>query len=89
MIKQDNRPKSDTFEARLNSLKNLLCEPSQQNQDKPPENNPAAGEPGKAVFISVNGNNNIISAGKSQYIIWDKKKKNTPFAGLIFCMLFF
>lgn len=80
MIKQDNRPKSDTFEARLNSLKNLLCEPSQQHQDKPPENNPTAGDPGKAVFIS---------AGKSQYIIWDKKKKNTPFAGLIFCLLFF
>lgn len=29
MIKQDNRPKSDTFESRLNSLKNLLREPSE------------------------------------------------------------
>ncbi len=89
MIKQDNRPKPDTFETRLNSLKNLLSEPSEQHQDKPPENNPAVNDREKAVFISVNGNNNIISAGKSQYIIWDKKKKNTHFAGLIFCLLFF
>lgn len=89
MIKQDNRPKSDTFESRLNSLKNLLREPSEQHQDKPPENNSALNETGKAVFISVNGNNNIISAGKSQYVIWDKKKKYALFAGFIFCMLFF
>lgn len=89
MIKQDNRPKSDTFESRLNSLKNLLREPSEQHQDKPPENNSALNETGKAVFISVNGNNNIISAGKSQYVIWDKKKKNALFAGFIVCMLFF
>lgn len=80
MIKQDNRPKSDTFESRLNSLKNLLREPSEQHQDKPPENNSALNETGKAVFIS---------AGKSQYVIWDKKKKNALFAGFIFCMLFF
>lgn len=89
MIKQDNRPKSDTFESRLNSLKNLLHEPSEQHQDKPFEKNSALNETGKAVFISVNGNNNFISAGKSQYITWDKKKKRILFAGFIFCMLFF
>ncbi len=89
MIKQDNRPKLDTFETRLNSLKNLLRESSDQNQERPIESAPVSKEPGKAVFISVNGDNNIISAGKSQYILWDKKKKNALFTGMIVCTLFF
>ena len=89
MIKQDNRVKSDTFERRLNSLKKLLHEPSEQYQNKSSENNPTVNDPKKAVFISVNGNNNVISAGKSQYIIWDKKKKSALFAGLVICILFF
>ena len=89
MIKQDNRPKSDTFETRLNSLKNLLSEPSDQHQNKHPESNSDPYETAKTVFISVHGDNNIISAGKSKNINWDKKKKNSTFVALIFCLLFF
>lgn len=89
MIKQDNRPKSDTFESRLNSLKSLLNEPSENQTEKNIENPAYSKNTDKSVFISVNGNNNIISAGKSQQIIWDKKKKNALFVGLVCCMLFF
>lgn len=90
MIKQDNRPKADTFESRFNSLKALLYEqPKEQHRDNMQENNPAANDRGKAVFISVNGNNNIVSAGKSQYIDRDRRKRTALFSGFIFCTLFF
>ena len=89
MIKQDNRPESNTFETRLNSLKSLLHEPSGQNPDTSIEKTSVLNEPEKSVIISVNGNNNIISTGKSQYVIQNKKKKRALLASFILCMLFF
>ncbi len=89
MIKQDNRPNSDTFESRLNSLKCLLNEPTEDQIKKDTEDPVGSKNAEKSVFISVNGNNNIISAGKSQHIIWKKKKKNALLAAIICCMLFF
>lgn len=89
MIKQDNRPESNTFETRLNSLKSLLHEPTGQHPDTSMEKTSVSNEPEKSVIISVNGNNNIISTGESQYIIQDKKKKRALFATFILCMLFF
>ncbi len=89
MIKQDNRPESDTFETRLNSLKRLLHEPTEQYSKKTIKNSDVSNEPEKSVFISVNGNNNIISTGEAQYVIQNKKKKRALFAAFVFCMLFF
>lgn len=85
MIKQDNRPKKNISENRLDALKNLLQEdisgkkaPADTQEDQK-----------KIVIISVNGNNNIVSAEKSRQINWRGDKKICFAAGIVLCMLFF
>lgn len=65
MMIQDNRPnrlRSDTFDARMAQLRNLLNEPSDGDEGRTTE----SVADGKTVQINVTGNNNVISADKAR-----------------------
>ena len=85
MIRQDNRPQGNISENRLDALKTLLQE------DLPEKENASVPQPEqkKIVIISVNGNNNIVSAEKSKLISWRNDKKIALAATIVLCMLFF
>ncbi|MBR1777819.1 MAG: hypothetical protein IJ752_04460 [Alphaproteobacteria bacterium] len=89
MIKQDNRPHSDTFEKRLDILTDLLHEDQTPEQEENTSDPAEALKREKFIFISVNGNNNVISTEKSQYTGWNNGKKATFAAAAFLCVLFF
>lgn len=89
MITQDNRPQPDSPEYKFDVLKSLL------HDDLPPSTTAATETPvlkkdkDKIIFISVNGNNNVVSTEKSQYSSRGFGKK-ASFTVIIFtCSLFF
>lgn len=90
MITQDNRPETGSAERRLNLMKELnvlLKQPENVPTDVPEE--PAANGAGKQICININGDYNVVAAGKSQNIRQSKRKK-TAFAAVAFvCLLFF
>lgn len=57
-----NRPRSDTFDARMAQLRNLLNEPSDSDEGRTTESVADS----KTVQINVTGNNNVISADKAR-----------------------
>ncbi len=93
MITQDNRPETGSAERRLNLMKELnvlLKQPENVPSDAPDTpDEPAAGNAGKQICININGDYNVVAAGKSQNIRQSKRKK-TAFAAVAFvCLLFF
>ena len=86
MIKQDNRPQNNFQDQRFETLKQLL--------QSDPENESASTELSeqqkqeKIVFISVNGNNNVVSAEKSRYTAKRFGGKSW-FSFVLFCCLLF
>lgn len=87
MIKQDNRPKTDTSD-KLASLKRLLNEETPSDHESSETSDNARGKD-KIVFISVNGNNNVIATEKSQYTIRSYGKRTAFVVGAILSLLFF
>ncbi len=93
MITQDNRPETGSAERRLNLMKELnvlLKQPKNVPTDAPDE--PAANDAGKQICININGDHNVVAAGKSQDIRQSKRRKSA-FAAAVFaafaCLLFF
>lgn len=89
MIKQDNRPQSDFHDQRYDMLKTLLqSEPENETATREP---PESEEPpkGRMFFISINGNNNVVSTGKSRNAITGKFGKRSLFAVVTVISLFF
>ncbi len=90
MITQDNRPETGSAERRLNLMKELnvlLKQPENVPSDTPDE--PAAGNAGKQICININGDHNVVAAGKSQNIRQSKRKKTAFAAVASVCLLFF
>lgn len=89
MITQDNRPQPDSPEHKIDILKSLL------HDDLTPSSTTAAkiSVPGKdkdkIIFISVNGNNNVVSTEKSQSFARGFGKKVSFAAIIVICSLFF
>ena len=89
MIKQDNRPHSETFETRLGVLNDLLHEDQSPEKEKAPPVPVVPPKRDKLIFISVNGNNNVVSAEKSQYTGRPHGKKAFFAIATCLCLLFF
>ena len=88
MIKQDNRPQTEkSFEQRFNLLKSLLND----NEDSDPtkkETKPAQ-EKDKITFISINGNNTVVSTEKAAPSLRSNILKTSFFTILFFVCSFF
>ena len=86
MITQDNRPQPDSPERKIDFLNSLLHDdftPSTATTET------SVPKKDKIIFISVNGNNNVVSTEKSQYSARGFGKK-VSFAVILFiCSLFF
>lgn len=90
MITQDNRPKTGSAEHRLNLMKELnvlLKQPQSVPTDAPDK--PAANAAGKQICININGDHNVVAAGKSQHIRHGKRAKHIFAAAAAVCLLFF
>ncbi len=90
MITQDNRPETGSAERRLNLMKELnvlLKQPEKLPTDAPDE--PAANDAGKQISININGDHNVVAAGKSQDIRQSKRRKSAFAAAAFACLLFF
>ena len=85
-MKQDTRPPCNSAESRLDALAHLLQEESVPEQKEQAE---TSNKHEKVIIISVNGNNNVISAEKAKQISGHYGRKTVLFAGAILCMLFF
>lgn len=90
MIKQDNRPQPTSSDSRFETLRNLLLDDRAEDQkETKTEEAPQNQKQEKIIFISVNGNNNIVSAEKSRCtsrVFWKKTSFTALIAG---CLLFF
>lgn len=82
MIKQDNRPQQDSFNTKIDFLNDLL-------NDNASDNSPAPQETEKITFISVNGNNNIITTEKSRCSPRLYERKIPLVVGAVLFLLFF
>ena len=83
-MKQDNRP-SNPVDYTIDSLKHLLEAPAEDRQ----ENTTEQKKDGKIFFISIIGNNNIVTAGKTGRFISNAAKKHYLITSVIVLTLFF
>ena len=87
MIKQDNRPRTDFQDQRFETLQKLLQSDS-ENESVPTDFSEKQKQE-KIVFISVNGNNNIVSTEKSRYTAKKNGRKSSLYIIIAGCLLFF
>ncbi len=87
MMKQDNRPQTDFQDQRFEALRKLL-QSSPENESVSEEHQEQQ-KPEKNIYISVNGNNNVISAEKSPYTAKRYTGKTAVSVAMICCLLFF
>ena len=88
MIKQDNRPRPQSSDPRFETLRDLLLE-DQPSARKEEEELPQKRRQEKIIFISVNGNNNVVSTEKSRYTAHGYGKKGSFIVFIACCLLFF
>ena len=89
MIKQDNRPQQDSFRNKIGILNELLNDNAACEQKTSAETSPDLQETEKITFISVTGNNNIITTEKSLCTTRPSGKKIPFVAGAVLFLLFF
>ena len=89
MIKQDNRPQQDSFNEKIDVLTNLLNDDNVSEQKRAVDVFPASQKTEKNIFISVNGNNNVITTEKSRCITQLHGRKISFVAGTALFLLFF
>ena len=87
MIKQDNRHRTDFQDQRFETLQKLLQ--SDSGNESVPTDFSEKQKPKKSIYISVNGNNNVISAEKSPYTAKRCTGKTAISVAMICCLLFF
>jgi len=89
MIEQDNRPQQNSFYKKLNVLTSLLNEGASDEQKSSSDVSSVPQETEKITFISVNGNNNVITTEKSRCITRPHEKKIPFITGAVLFLLFF